>query len=129
MTVPNLPGQTHIADADCLDCGKEVKVKLNKNGKAYFYCNHVHVGTGNFCGAHHRWGKDRSQAMQQEYLAARKNSQQPEEQLNDFEDRNTPAQLSEQPDASTDVGDGAGADTLADRSEDTGSGSGWGLFG
>lgn len=121
----NLPPQTHIADADCLDCGKEVKVKTNKNGKAYYYCNHVNVASGNLCGAHHRWGKDPSEQMVRDYLAARKDHNTSERQSN-VADQDTHPDLSKHPEP--EVGADSGANHIADRNRDTGGTGGWGLF-
>lgn len=132
--MPNLPAQTVVALAECLECEKDVNVKINKNGLAYYYCNSVNADTGNFCGDHHRWGKDRSQRMQREYLAARKNSRSPEEQINDSEDQNPPADIqipahiTEDLDRGGDGGDESGHITAEPAPADSRSFGGWGLL-
>lgn len=136
--MPNLPAQTIVAVAECLECGKDVNVKINKNGLSYYYCNSVNKRSGNFCGDHHRWGRDRSQQMQLDYLAARKNSRSPEEQINDIEDQDTPADLpehiradlQEQPEIDVgDIGGSAGADGTGHHIEPAKQEfGGWGLF-
>lgn len=66
----NLVGRA-IANAQCSDCGKPVKIKVSKGSKAYYYCPHVSAETGEYCGNRKWWGVDASQKMQRDYLAAR----------------------------------------------------------
>jgi len=68
--MPNLPAQTVVAECPCSACGKPVKVKLNKNGMAYYYC-HWSLDTGDTCSHHQKWGKAHSQELQRRYLASK----------------------------------------------------------
>lgn len=65
--MPNLPPKTEIGRIACGACGKSVVVRLNKNGNAYYFCNHSD-DDGQSCAHHQRWGKVASQQMQRAYL-------------------------------------------------------------
>ncbi len=122
--MPNLPKGTHVADCECFTCGKPVKVKLNKNGTAYYFCPWVNVETGNRCNDQHRFGVDESQAMQRDYIATRKSQPKPQEMTHEHEIK--PVQQQAQDD--TGEGDTGRGHPAAGRT-DNGSGDGWGLYG
>jgi hypothetical protein len=70
--MPNLESGTVVkTDHACGDCGKPVKVKLNKNGNAYYFCPWTNPD-GEPCRHQTRWGRVSSQKMQRDYLEARK---------------------------------------------------------
>lgn len=71
--MPNLPPQTVVAECQCAACGKPVKVKLNKAGKAYYFCPWA-TDQGDPCNHHQKWGGAHSQQMQRNYLSARSQS-------------------------------------------------------
>lgn len=71
--MPNLEAKTVIAEAECSACGKPVKVKVNKTGKAYYYCFWT-LPDGEPCNHHQKWGGAHSQIMQQNFIAARKSA-------------------------------------------------------
>lgn len=84
--MPNLPAKTHVADGSCGCCGKSVKILLNKNGNAYYFCGWS--DNGQQCSHHERWGKAASQKFQRDYLENRKSANdnsapQPPETAND----------------------------------------------
>ena len=49
-----------IGSADCFDCGVEVEVRVNKNRRAYYFCDGK-LKPG--CGAHARWSQQASAKM------------------------------------------------------------------
>jgi hypothetical protein len=79
--LPNLEAKTVVATTTCADCGKPVRVVLNKNGMAYYFCPHVDSDV-NRCNHKQQWGRTTSQQMQRDFLAARK-SQAKETPAND----------------------------------------------
>ncbi|MEJ5217116.1 zinc ribbon domain-containing protein [Cognatishimia sp. D5M38] len=72
--MPNLSPGTIVAETKCGDCGKPVKVKLNKNGNAYYNCPHVDENLER-CNHSQRWGKASSQKMQRNFIASRKSQE------------------------------------------------------
>lgn len=75
--MPNLPPRTIVALGQCFCCGTEVKIKLNKNGLAYYFCPGINRDTGNHCAAAVKYGRDETQRMQREFLEARKRLKEP----------------------------------------------------
>lgn len=117
----NLQGRA-IANAECSDCGKPVKIKVSKGSKAYYYCPHVSAQTGEYCGNRKWWGVDASQNMQRDYLAAR-NSPTPAP---------TPAPETEIEDDNrefADVYDQESEDGDGEFEDDEREGDGWSLYG
>ena len=117
--MPNLPPKTHVADGQCYACGKGVKIMLNKNGNAYYFCGWVNTDTGNQCNDHHRFGHDLSQKFQREYLEARAAAK-PKDKPNE-----DPAP-EVRDDAEQDGGDAPDLGAIEHAGADTG-GGGWGL--
>ncbi|MBO6603848.1 hypothetical protein [Rhodophyticola sp.] len=62
------PRETVIKRCGCAGCGKQVQVKLNKNGCAYYYCPWADE-TGDPCNHQQRWGKAASAKMIAAYEA------------------------------------------------------------
>lgn len=121
----NLVGRA-IANAQCSDCGKPVKIKVSKGSKAYYYCPHVSAETGEYCGNRKWWGVDASQKMQRDYLAARQSPKTapaptPVAETRDHDDRDI-ADLHDEPEYEDDE-DGEFEDERDD------SGDGWSLYG
>lgn len=69
--MPNLEAGTVVATVACPECGGKNRVKLNKNGIAYFYCVHAD-DYGERCNHQVRYSRKKSQALQREYLDDRK---------------------------------------------------------
>ncbi len=90
--MPNLAPGTIVANGECGCCAKPVKIKLNKNGTAYYFCPWVD-DEGERCNHQQRWGRTVSQKMQRDYLAARKSN--PEEVT--AHDNRKPADLPDEP--------------------------------
>lgn len=120
--MPNLSAKTHVADGECHCCGKPVKILLNKNGHAYYFCGWINE-TGNQCNGHARWGYDASQQMQRDYLDARKATKTQDKDHDKIQD--APAKVRNDEDDDGESG-ASGVDAGAiERANDTG--SGWGL--
>lgn len=65
------PGKgTVIAHVECGGCGKRVNVTLNVNSIAYYFCSHVN-DSGQPCAHHERWGREDSNRMIDQYMAAK----------------------------------------------------------
>jgi len=48
-----------IGHGSCSGCGRNVNVKVNKNGKAYYYCTP--------CGHHERFGGENTEKLKQQF--------------------------------------------------------------
>ncbi|MGH1445566.1 MAG: zinc ribbon domain-containing protein [Cognatishimia sp.] len=102
--MPNLEKGTVVAECSCNGCGKPVKVKLNKNSIAYYYCPWTN-GDGERCNHKESWGRSLSQEMQRNYLAARKQTKTNHDEVKADEPTETPgdgtgdAAIPEQPSA------------------------------
>ena len=66
-----LPPGTIIGNWTCPCCKGKVKVKVNKNGMAYYYCNGG-LPSNDPCSHHQKWGRAASDAMVEMYLKDRK---------------------------------------------------------
>tara|TARA_R110002074_G_scaffold8131_19_gene34105 strand:- start:2783 stop:3130 length:348 start_codon:yes stop_codon:yes gene_type:complete len=69
--MPNLERGTELFRDECPQCEKQIVIKINSAGKAYYNCLYPRTDTGNMCGCGFKWGRDDSQKMQREYLERR----------------------------------------------------------
>jgi hypothetical protein len=74
--MPNLEAGTIVAAQSCPNCKNDVELKLNKNGNAYYFCNHSE-GVGVPCSQHGRYGRAASQRFQRDYIAKMRKKQGP----------------------------------------------------
>jgi hypothetical protein len=72
--MPNLEAGTIVAALACPNCKNDVELKLNKNGNAYYFCNHSE-GAGIPCSQHGRYGRAASQRFQRDYIAKMRKKQ------------------------------------------------------
>ena len=56
-------GNQVIGMDKCFDCRVAVEVRVNKNRRAYYFCDGVISSGGAGCGAHARWSQKSSAVM------------------------------------------------------------------
>lgn len=58
-----IPRETVIAVGECYECGRDVHVKTDKNGRAYHVCRWPDAITHNACNDQRRYGRGSTDTM------------------------------------------------------------------